>query len=46
MLEQGSFDSGAGPSHSRGSLWDNSADPVAELNRIMALRRVVLDNFL
>ena len=41
----GSFDSGAGPSHSRGSLWDNSADPVAELNRIMALRRVVLDNF-
>ena len=42
----GSFDSGAGPSHSRGSLWDNGADPVAELNRIMALRRVVLDNFL
>ena len=41
----GSFDSGAGPSHSRGSLWDNSADPVAELDRIMALRRVVLDNF-
>ena len=41
----GSFDSGAGPSHSRGSLWDNGADPVAELNRIMALRRVVLDNF-
>ncbi|MDG1461373.1 MAG: zinc-dependent metalloprotease [Luminiphilus sp.] len=41
----GSFNSGAGPSHSRGSLWDNGADPVAELNRIMALRRVVLDNF-
>ena len=41
----GSFDSGSGPSHSRGSLWDNSANPVAELNRIMALRRVVLDNF-
>ena len=41
----GSFDSGAGPSHSRGSLWDNGADPVAELNRVMALRRVVLDNF-
>jgi len=41
----GSFASGAGPSHSRGSLWDNGADPVAELNRIMALRRVVLDNF-
>jgi hypothetical protein len=41
----GSFESGTGPSHSRGSLWDNGADPVAELNRIMALRRVVLDNF-
>jgi hypothetical protein len=41
----GSFDSGAGPSHSRGSLWDNGGDPVAELNRVMALRRVVLDNF-
>ena len=41
----GSFESGAGPSHTRGSLWDNGADPVAELNRIMALRRVVLDNF-
>ncbi|MBT6038271.1 MAG: peptidase, partial [Halieaceae bacterium] len=41
----GSFESGAGPSHSRGSLWDNGADPVAELNRIMALRRVVLNNF-
>ncbi|WP_435219065.1 zinc-dependent metalloprotease [Luminiphilus sp. nBUS_07] len=41
----GSFDSGAGPSHSRGSLWDNGADPVVELNRIMSLRRVVLDNF-
>ena len=41
----GSFDSSAGPSHSRGSLWDNGADPVAELNRVMALRRVVLDNF-
>ena len=41
----GGFDSGAGPCHSRGSLWDNGDDPVAELNRIMALRRVVLDNF-
>ena len=41
----GSYESGAGPCHSRGSLWDNGVDPVAELNRIMALRRVVLDNF-
>ena len=41
----GSFESGAGPCHSRGSLWDNGDDPVAELNRMMALRRVVLDNF-
>ena len=41
----GSLDSGAGPCHSRGSLWDNGADPVAELNRLMQLRRVVLDNF-
>ena len=40
-----SFARGAGPCHSRGSLWDNGADPVAELNRIMALRKVVLDNF-
>ena len=28
-----SFARGAGPCHSRGSLWDNGADPVAELNR-------------
>ncbi len=35
----------AGPCHSRGSLWDNGADPVAELNRLMALRNVVLGNF-
>ena len=41
----GSYESGAGPCHSRGSLWDNGDDPVAELNRIMELRRVVLDNF-
>ena len=40
-----SFARGAGPCHSRGSLWDNGADPVAELNRLMALRKVVLDNF-
>ena len=40
-----SFARGAGPCHSRGSLWDNGADPVAELNRLMALRKVVLGNF-
>ena len=39
------FARGAGPCHSRGSLWDNGADPVAELNRLMALRKVVLKNF-
>lgn len=39
------FSSEAGPCHSRGSLWDNGADPVAELNRLMALRSVVLGNF-
>jgi len=40
-----SFARGAGPCHSRGSLWDNGADPVAELNRLMELRKVVLANF-
>jgi len=39
------FSVDAGPCHSRGSLWDNGADPVAELNRLMALRQVVLGNF-
>jgi len=40
-----SFARSAGPCHSRGSLWDNGSDPVAELNRLMALRKVVLKNF-
>jgi len=35
----------AGPAHSRGSLWDNGADPVDELNRMMKLRAVVLAQF-
>ena len=35
----------AGPAHPKASLWDNGADPVAELNRIMQLRAVVLDDF-
>lgn len=28
-----------------GSLWDDGADPVAELNRMMAVRRAALANF-
>lgn len=36
---------GAGPAHPQASLWDNGADPVAELKRLMALRAVVLNNF-
>lgn len=35
----------AGPSHSRASLWDSGSDPVAELDRLMALRKTVLDRF-
>ena len=35
----------AGPAHPKGSLWDNGADPVAELNRVMQLRAVVLNDF-
>jgi hypothetical protein len=37
--------SGSGPVHPRGSLWDNGADPVIELNRMMALRETVLSRF-
>ncbi|MDO8863165.1 zinc-dependent metalloprotease [Haliea sp. E1-2-M8] len=35
----------AGPAHPLGSLWDNGADPVAELQRLLALRRTVLERF-
>ncbi len=35
----------AGPAHPKGSLWDNGADPVAELNRVMQLRAAVLNDF-
>ena len=35
----------AGPAHPKGSLWDNGSDPVAELNRMMQLRSVVLNDF-
>ena len=40
-----SFASSGGACHSRGALWDNGEDPVEELKRLMALRRVVLDQF-
>ena len=40
-----SFARSGGACHSRGALWDNGADPVAELTRLSALRRVVLDRF-
>ncbi len=35
----------AGPAHPRGSLWDNGADAIAELERLMQVRAVVLENF-
>ncbi|MEP0201984.1 MAG: zinc-dependent metalloprotease [Halioglobus sp.] len=35
----------AGPSSPRGNLWDNGADPVVELNRLMTLRAAVLERF-
>lgn len=35
----------AGPAHPRASLWDNGADPVVELRRLMELRAVVLAQF-
>ena len=37
--------SSAGPAHPNGSLWDSGSDAVVELNRMMALRTHVLDNF-
>ncbi len=35
----------AGPAHPLGSLWDNGADAIAELEKLMQVRRKVLDNF-
>ncbi|HFC01015.1 MAG TPA: DUF5117 domain-containing protein, partial [Phaeodactylibacter sp.] len=35
----------AGSAHPYAHLWDNGADPVAELERIMKLRAVALDKF-
>lgn len=34
-----------GDSQAWGSLWDNGADPVAELDHLMQVRRVALDRF-
>ena len=34
-----------GAAHPLGSLWDDGADPVAELRRMMAVRRVVVSRF-
>lgn len=42
---RGSQRSEAGPAHPLGSLWDNGSDPVAELNRIMAVRAAALAGF-
>ncbi|BFM10218.1 zinc-dependent metalloprotease [Simiduia litorea] len=35
----------ANDAHANSSLWDNGADAVAELNRVIALRKVALENF-
>jgi hypothetical protein len=40
-----SFAITAGASSPRGNLWDNGADPVTELNRLMDVRAVVLEQF-
>jgi hypothetical protein len=42
---RGSVRSEAGPAHPLGSLWDNGSDPVAELNRVMAVRAAALAGF-
>jgi hypothetical protein len=35
----------AGSAHPRVHLWDNGSDPVAELRRVMRVRRAALDRF-
>ncbi|TMJ19587.1 MAG: DUF5117 domain-containing protein [Alphaproteobacteria bacterium] len=35
----------AGSSHPLGSLWDDAADPVAELVRVMAVRQAAVERF-
>jgi len=39
------FAQSAGPAHPRGNLWDNGADAVDELNRLMKVREAVLRKF-
>jgi len=39
------YASTAGPANPYGSLWDNGADAVTELNRLMSVRSQVLANF-
>ncbi len=34
-----------GSGHPDGAMWDDGTSPVAELNRVMAIRRVALDRF-
>ncbi|MEM7083126.1 MAG: zinc-dependent metalloprotease [Pseudomonadota bacterium] len=34
-----------GSAHIDANLWDNGADPVVELNRLMTIRRIVIDRF-
>jgi Met-zincin/Domain of unknown function (DUF5117) len=34
-----------GGAHPEGAMWDDGASPVAELTRVMAIRRVALDRF-
>ena len=34
-----------GSAHPEGGLWDDFADPIAELRRVMAVRRVAVDRF-
>ena len=34
-----------GSGHPAGAIWDDGADPIAELDRMMAVRKVALDQF-
>ncbi|MEM9170416.1 MAG: zinc-dependent metalloprotease [Pseudomonadota bacterium] len=36
---------GLGEAHAYASVWDNGADPVAELENVLAVRRIALDAF-
>ncbi len=35
----------AGAAHPLASLWDNGADPVAELERVLEVRKIAIDHF-